>query len=183
MRPTPYVMSDTNDVPTVKPDRFRPPPVRFTDEAGRDLEIRREVDDYDGLVEMYDAYDPRDRAQGIPPRTPERIRSWVKMLLEDGENVIAWHDGRAVGHATLVPAGDGIHELAIFVASGYQRSGIGSHLIRALLAHGAERGVERIWLTVERSNEVALRLYRSTGFAVTREGVEREMELELEPTD
>lgn len=183
MRSTSYEMSDTNDVPTVARDRFQPPPVAFTDESGRDVEIHAEDGDFDALVEMYDAYDPGDRAQGIPPRTPERVRSWVKMLLEDGENVVAWHDGQVVGHATLVPAGNGTHELAIFVANGYQRAGIGSNLIRTLLAHGAERGVERVWLTVERSNEVAIRLYRSTGFTVTREGLEQEMELQLEPID
>ncbi|MFB6172087.1 MAG: N-acetyltransferase family protein [Haloarculaceae archaeon] len=168
-----------DDVPAVDPGQFPTPPLTFTDETGRTVEIRVADGALEPLLEMYDAYEPDDRAQGIPPRTAASRRSWVETLLADGLNVLAWQDDRVVGHATLVPGGPDQHELAIFVARSHQQAGIGSRLVRSLLAHGAANGVERVWLTVERTNRVARQLYRSTGFAVTEEGVEYDMALRL----
>ena len=118
----------------------------------------------EALVAMYEAFDPADRAQGIPPTGESRIRRWLDDLTT-GEtyNVVACHEDRAVGHATLVPASEG-YELAIFVLSAYQGAGIGTELLHALLGLGAHNGVERVWLSVERWNDPAIGLYRKVGF-------------------
>jgi ribosomal protein S18 acetylase RimI-like enzyme len=162
-------------------------PLSFTDEEGREIEIRafqNEPENRDGgaafeaVVEMYADFDPADRAQGIPPATEERVREWFTGLLE-GLNVVAWHGDRAVGHATLVPDGDA-SELAIFVHQDYQRAGIGSKLIRGLLGHGRVEGVEKVWLSVERWNHAAVNLYESVGFETySTESFEIEMGLRL----
>lgn len=152
---------------------YEPPPRAFTDREGRDIEVRRYgPDDMAALVEMYVAFDPEDRAQGIPPTGEERVESWLDTIIaEDGVNVVAWHGDDAVGHATLVPdfsdgdgAGDEAHELAIFVLRDYQEAGIGSQLIQRLLGAGRDDGVERVWLTVERWNGAAVGLYKKVGF-------------------
>jgi len=138
---------------------------------------------FEALVEMYVAFDPADRAQGIPPATEERIRSWLPRVLgPDCVNVVAETDDRAVGHATLVPDEEEGYELAIFVLGPYQGAGIGTELITALLGAGIERGIERVWLTVERWNTPAQHLYRKVGFEATgSEGFELEMEIGLSP--
>jgi GNAT superfamily N-acetyltransferase len=162
---------------------FPSPPISFADREGREIEIRA----YDGterereaLVEMYVAFDPADRAQGIPPTEERRIRSWLEEILEIGHNVIAWNGADAAGHATLVPQGDA-YELAIFVLQAYQEAGIGTRLIKGLLGHGEDSGVERVWLTVERWNKPAVNLYRKIGFEPSdAEGFELEMSLRLD---
>lgn len=162
---------------------FPEPPYSFTDDDDREISIRAfdgSDDSFEALVEMYLGFDPADRAQGIPPSGERRIRDWLDTLSE-GLNVVAWHDGRAVGHATLVPDDEGCYELAIFVHQEYQRAGIGTELIRTLLGHGAVNGVEYVWLTVERWNRAAAGLYHSVGFETTNsESFELEMVLRLD---
>lgn len=146
---------------------FEAPPRTFEDEADRHIEFRAvDEGDADGLVEMYCAFDPSDRAQGIPPIDEPAVRDWVEALLGEGVDVVAAHDGAAVGHATLVPdpEGAGAHELAIFVLGDYQGAGIGTELLRALLGEAQRRGVERVWLTVEPWNTAAIRVYEKVGF-------------------
>lgn len=168
------------DAPT---GRFPEPPVRFTDERGREIVVRAcRREDFEPLLAMYLDFHPEDRAQGIPPRRPERIRGWLEKLVGEGHNVVARDDGVVVGHGALVPGGtdrDGF-ELAIFVLRDHQRAGIGTRLLRALLGLGAARGVRRVWLSVERWNAVAVHLYREAGFETrATRGFELEMELEL----
>lgn len=165
--------------PDEEVEGFPEPPLSFTDKEGREIEIRPfEEGEKEAVVEMYTDFDPADRAQGIPPATEKRVREWFGHLLE-GLNVVAWHDDRAVGHATLVPDEDA-YELAIFVHQDYQRAGIGSNLIEALLGHGEANGVEKVWLTVERWNHAAVNLYEAVGFETHgTESFEIEMVLRL----
>jgi ribosomal protein S18 acetylase RimI-like enzyme len=63
----------------------------------------------------------------------------------------------------------------------YQRAGIGSQLMEGLLGHGQGEDVERVWLTVERWNDVAMALYRKFGFETSdTESFELEMALRLQ---
>lgn len=176
--PTGGVDADDVRPPT---DRFPTPPETFRDGEDRRVEIRASNPrDFDDLATMYDGFDASNRAQGIPPGDDRRRREWLDTLLDDGMNVAAWHDDTPVGHAVLVPIDDAKAELAIFVAPDYQLAGIGSRLLRTLLGHGRTRGVERVWLTVGRTNRVANNLYQSVGFHTVNGGAEREMELDLQ---
>jgi ribosomal protein S18 acetylase RimI-like enzyme len=94
--------------------------------------------------------------------------------------VLAWHGDRVVGQASLVADRDGTHELAIFLDGDYQGAGIGTRLTETLLSHGRERGVNDVWLLVERDNTPAIRLYREVGFVVTEDdGYDLEMSLSM----
>ena len=177
-------MSDRR-YPDAVADEFPVPPTEFTDREERTVEIRPYEgtgEGYESLVEMYDAFDPADRAQGIPPGGEKRIREWLDAILaDDCLNVIAWCGDDVAGHATLVPDGDA-YELAIFVHQEYQRAGIGTHLIRGLLGHGQSEGVRKVWLTVERWNRAAVSLYKKIGFETSdAESFELEMGLRLNP--
>lgn len=160
---------------------FPEPPIEMTDEAGRSIEIEAFDGNREGLVGMYDEFDPAERAQGIPPVGEAAIRDWLEHLLEgDCYNVIARHGAAIVGHATLVGDEAGAYELAIFVHQDYQGEGIGTRLLKALLGHAAADGVEYVWLTVERWNKPAIYLYRKVGFEGTgAEDFERELSIRL----
>ncbi|GAB7009155.1 GNAT family N-acetyltransferase [Halorubrum trueperi] len=169
--------------PEAVADDFPVPPTEFSDREGRLIELRPyegTEEGYEALVEMYDAFDPADRAQGIPPSGEARIRDWLDAILgDDCFNVVAWCGDEAAGHATLVPDDDA-YELAIFVHQKYQRAGIGTHLIRGLLGHGQAAGVTKVWLTVERWNRAAVSLYKKIGFETSdAESFELEMGLRL----
>jgi GNAT superfamily N-acetyltransferase len=161
---------------------FPEPPIRFTDREGREIAIERYDDDLERLVAMYASFDPDDRAQGLPPTQEDDIREWLDLLVGEGTNLLAFHGERVVGHATLVPDGEGANELAIFVLQAYQNATIGSRLIATLLGAGANDGVERVWLSVERWNKPARRLYEKVGFERCS-GASFELEMALRLAD
>ncbi|TYL38410.1 N-acetyltransferase [Natronococcus pandeyae] len=174
---------------------FPCPPTTAEDQSGRQIEIRPadgiEGNILDDTVEMYTEFDPTDRAQGIPPTGEERIRNWLETIAENSVNVVTYHGENVVGHAVLVPdtddpsaidePGDVEWELAIFVLQDYQRAGIGTMLLNHLLGYASDRGIEHVWLTVERWNTPAIALYERVGFEPTgTENFEQEMGIRLE---
>jgi len=182
-------MSRDRNYPETVAGPFETPPLTFEDREGRRIELRPydgDGDDevFEALVAMYVAFDPADRAQGIPPGGEDRIRSWLEGLLEKGSlNVLAWDDDTVSGHATLVPDDD-TYELAIFVLQAYQESGIGTRLMQGLLGYGAESGVDRVWLSVERWNKPAIGLYEKLGFEISgSESFEMEMSARIATGD
>jgi ribosomal protein S18 acetylase RimI-like enzyme len=163
-------------------ESFPDPPLEFTDGEDREIRIERSgVDDFERLVEMYDAFDPADRAQGIPPVKEPAVRDWLDTLLsEESVNVVAVHDCSPVGHAILVPDSEEAYELAVFVLHDYQSAGIGTRLLEALLGAGQAAGIEKVWLTVERWNDPAIALYEKLGFETSNaESFELEMAIRL----
>jgi len=58
-------------------------------------------------------------------------------------------------------------ELGIAVLDGWRGQGIGRRLIEHLETWAAERGVERITLTVSETNDGAIRLYHHLGYVVS----------------
>jgi len=172
----------TRDYPDEPADKFPRPPRTVTDREGRDVELlAADASDHDGVLEMYLSFDPADRAQGIPPAREAAIEDWLDTILgEDTLNVVAVHEGSVVGHATLVPDRHGEHELAIFVLQPFQGAGIGTNLVQTLLGLAQSRGLEKVWLTVERWNDPAVALYKKVGFETTgAESFEIEMSIRL----
>ncbi|MFW5911627.1 MAG: N-acetyltransferase family protein [Halolamina sp.] len=166
---------------------FPSPPRAVEDAEGRPIRLRA----YDGsdeeraaLQAMYEAFDPADRAQGIPPSRPSKLAEWLDRILGEGcFNVLAWDGDDVVGHVTLVPENgtESPYELAIFVLQSHQGAGIGTALIRSALGHGADNGISQVWLTVERWNRAAVGLYEKIGFETTdAESFELEMAIRLD---
>ncbi|WP_324665559.1 GNAT family N-acetyltransferase [Haloarcula sediminis] len=172
----------TREYPDEPADEFPRPPRTVTDREGRDVEIvAADAADRESILEMYVAFDPADRAQGIPPSREEAIEDWLDTILsEDTLNVAAVHEDSVAGHATLVPDSHGEYELAIFVLQSFQGAGIGTELVETLLGLAQSEGLENVWLTVERWNDPAVALYRKVGFETTEaESFEIEMSIRL----
>ena len=172
----------SRDYPDEPADEFPRPPRTVSDREGRDVDILSAgAADHDDVLEMYLSFDPADRAQGIPPAREDAIEDWLDTILgEDTLNVVAVHEDSVVGHATLVPDRHGEHELAIFVLQPFQGAGIGTNLVETLLGLGQSKGLEKVWLTVERWNDAAVALYKKVGFETTEaESFEIEMSIQL----
>ena len=121
---------------------FPAPPRTVEDKEGNSIHLRAYDEaeaSRDALRTMYDAFDPEDRAQGIPPSRPSKLRDWLDRILDpDCLNVLAWEGDDVVGHATLVPENgvDSPYELAIFILQSHQGRGIGTVLMEAVLEIG-----------------------------------------------
>jgi ribosomal protein S18 acetylase RimI-like enzyme len=131
---------------------------------------------------MYVEFEPKRRAQGLPPAGAIQLRRWLDDILPRGVHLVVEIDGRLEGHAMLIPLdGDGA-ELANFLHQSIRGRGIGTALNRAVLEEARAQGFRRVWLSVEPSNRAALRSYRSAGFHLlpaTQWAQEVEMEVIL----
>lgn len=144
----------------------------------------READWSDGLaatVAMYDGVVPKGQVQGLPPTGSEARRAWVARLFEMGENFLAWHEGKVIGHSCLILDPDREDaEFLIFVHQNFWRKGIGSELTRRVIDRARHLGLKSVWLTVEALNFRAIRLYLKSGFVFCDVGErERTMILNL----
>jgi Acetyltransferases len=141
------------------------------DGDGRVVDFRPyEPSDRAAVRSFYESFEPADRSQGVPPATPAALDGWLSTVTA-APSVVATHDDRVIGHVTFVPDRSGEHELGLFVAPEYRRAGVGTGLLRTGLGHAQQSGVSAVWLSVERSNETARRLFRRAGFVETNETV------------
>jgi [ribosomal protein S18]-alanine N-acetyltransferase len=85
--------------------------------------------------------------------------------------LIAEEDGQVAGYAGLLGAGWQGDVLTLAVAAGRWGRGIGTALLRALLAEAARRGCTEVFLEVRTDNKRAQELYRRHDF--TEVGIRR----------
>ena len=78
-------------------------------------------------------------------------------------------DGRIIAHAFITAIGQKHPVLGIGVHSSYQKRGVGTQLLEALLRRAESDGITRITLTVMKKNVPALRLYEKHGFRIMTE--------------
>ncbi len=99
--------------------------------------------------------------------------SWSRAMLADElaevpasrHYLVAEVDGLIAGYAGLLEAGGQGDVLTLAVAADHWSRGIGTALLRALLAEAARRGCGEVFLEVRTDNDRAQRLYRAFGFA------------------
>ncbi len=99
--------------------------------------------------------------------------SWSRQMLvgELGQQpatrlyLVAEDDGQLVGYAGLLAAGGQADVLTIAVATTRWGQGVGSVLLRQLLAEAKDRGCTEVFLEVRADNARAQRLYHWWGFA------------------
>lgn len=141
------------------------PPVAHTDKLGETFLVRPlGPPDRDRLRAMYDDFEPKRVAQGLPPGDPEQRSAWLDSVADDGYHLVVEAGGRVLGHGMLLPFREGEAELANFLHQSIRDRGIGTILNSALLALGRDRRIRRVWLSVEPFNRRAIRSYEKAGF-------------------
>ncbi|MFD1598555.1 GNAT family N-acetyltransferase [Halobellus rarus] len=155
---------------------------RFIDGEETPLLVRRYEDrEFDAVVRMYEDLDPANRTMGLPPANRDRLEQWLTRLTENGWNLVAVDDDRVVGHVGVVPATTEDPQFVIFVHDDYQNRGVGSELIKHLIASAADRGHDALQLDVAKENRRAISVYRNVDFEVTeRKATGLSMELSLD---
>lgn len=107
-------------------------------------------------------------AEGFPTTAEEE----AEFLRREGENpknlmLVAWEDGRMVGNAHLGALARRMSHrasLGISVRKAAWGRGIGTALMKQVVAHAREHGVEIIELEVRSDNAPAIHLYEKFGF-------------------
>ncbi|MEJ2677840.1 MAG: GNAT family N-acetyltransferase [Gemmatimonadota bacterium] len=159
-------------------------PVTLLDKRDHPFTIRRQTpEDVAGLESMYDAFEPKRIAQGLPPQDAVARRAWLAAILDQGIHAIVIVDDSLLGHGMLLPY-NGTVELANFLHQSIRNRGIGTALNRALVDLARAAGYDRLWLSVEPSNRAAIRSYQKVGFTrlpATIWAPEIEMEYRLGP--
>lgn len=161
---------------------------RFVDTEGTPLVVRpyRDVD-HGSLLEMYVALDDDHRTMQLPPKAPEAIEAWIASLTDGGLNLVAVDGTRVVGHVAALPKStpdlafdpsdpSAELEFVIFVHGDYHGRGIGTELLKQLVAHATAEGYDALSLFVARSNRRAVSVYRNVHFAIVER---RQGELEM----
>jgi GNAT superfamily N-acetyltransferase len=121
---------------------------------------RAAPEDRQGLLEMYESFDPKGAALGLPPRKdPGR---WLDSL-SSCPGFLVRAQGRVVAHAVLCVEGDA-GETAVFVHQDWRGRGLGKLLLIELVAEGRRLGLRRVWGMAAPDNFVMLRLADSLGF-------------------
>lgn len=164
-----------------------PLPATRADKEGRAFALRPyQPRDRQDLERMYDQFEPKRAAQGLPAVDAEARRRWLDSILASGEHVLVEVEGRLGGHGMLLPFRPGWAELANFLHQSIRDRGIGTALNRALLDLARERGLSHVWLSVEPSNHRAVRSYEKVGFRrrfTSGWAPELELEVALAPRD
>lgn len=125
-----------------------------------EVAVREELPAPDISSEPDPAWWAAATAEGRPPPP------WARgMLVVPGARFLSLRaDGGVVAVARCVVDGPWVGVSAMRVAPAWRRRGVARHLLRALACEAGERGAERIWLQVERTNAAAVATYAGAGF-------------------
>lgn len=141
------------------------------DKLGRTVFLRPyQGGDFKGLSEMYDEFEPKGRAMGLPPGQKENLHKWMMGVVEEWFNIVAVLENRIVGHAALdKPVGRNVREFMIFVHQDYQNKGIGQALTFTMLDAARVMKIEKVWVVVENLNRIAITVFKKAGFSFASE--------------
>ena len=156
----------------------------MVDKTGRPFDVRPYTpEDYPFLEEMYFLFEPKGRFQGMPPLREDVCSKWIRGLVEDGRNFLAWREGKVIGHVVILPDFNKSNaEYLIFVGKENRSLGVGNELTRTAIEEAEKLGLKAVWLTVNAYNFKGVRLYKKFGFQVCDEfssSSERVMKLEF----
>jgi ribosomal protein S18 acetylase RimI-like enzyme len=164
---------------------MEPKRITKTDKSGKPFNMGIGcAEDFRSLCEMYRTFSPKPASQGLPPEDLETCQNWLKNLFQIGENLLAWRGDSVIGHAALIPDVKGKSgEFVIFVDQNDRNLGIGTELTRFTLETFKQLGFDSVWLTVNVTNFIAVKLYKKLGFEYyDTDSYERVMSIKLKMT-
>lgn len=158
---------------------------RFFDKRGEPMLVREcSSGAPESLLEMYRSLEIDDQTMGVPPQETEALRQWLNHILTEGWNLISEHNDRIVGHAAVTPESEDDPEFVIFVHRDYRDRGIGTELVKQVLAYTETMDYRNIVLDVARTNERAINVYESLGFDIVSETrMHKQMRMPLRKPD
>ena len=112
---------------------------------------------------MYDDFEPKRGAQGLPP-VENGLGAWLDRVLTRGDHMGVIVDGTLLGHVMLLPIDGERAELANFLHQSIRNRGIGTAINRITLDVARDGGTKSVWLCVEPFNRAAVRSYEKAGF-------------------
>jgi RimJ/RimL family protein N-acetyltransferase len=136
------------------------------DKLGRTIFLRPfEEGDFKALSKMYDEFEPKGKAMGLPPDQGQNRHRWITGIVEEWFSIVAISEDRIIGHAALDrPVSGKSREFMIFVHQDYQNRGIGQAMTLSMLDAAKVLDCERVWVVVENLNRIAITVFRKTGF-------------------
>lgn len=146
--------------------------------------------DAPALSDLYASLSAEDRRNRFLGACADEVMDRAVAALADAPGAVAVlsaggpRDGELVGHAALLADGsEGAAEVAFVVAGEFRGRGIGTRLMRALVAEARRRGLRRLVASTFGHNAAMRHLARGSGLAVVRDeldgGVE-EIEVALD---
>jgi GNAT superfamily N-acetyltransferase len=119
---------------------------------------------FTSLLHMYDEYKPLGSVLGLPPLDRAKRHQWVQDMINNGTNLLALHEDRVIGHASLFSIPVNWAEYFIFIHQDFQKIGIGTAVSLYVISWARQEKLSTIWITVERKNYIAISLCRKVGF-------------------
>jgi RimJ/RimL family protein N-acetyltransferase len=168
----------------IKPLQCKALPCVMRDKLGFDIHIRAYQDkDYKDIITMYDHFEPKGMAMGLPPHDKEVRRKWVDDIINTFLSIIALYQKNIIGHAAIDIFRTKISpEYMIFLPQDFRSRGLGPKLTLIVKEICAELGCKQEWLTVASHNTRAINVFKRVGFKFRGPiGSEREMVLDLRP--
>lgn len=153
---------------------------RFRDDTGTPMlvypyeEINR-----DGLRAMYEEFDAENRTKGLPPATVSQLETWLDQLTTSGWNLVTVCNDQVVGHVSVAPVEAREPELVIFVHPEFQNRGIGTEMLKQVIAYADHHDHDGLSLIVASDNARAITVYENIGFDVVLQGIGIEMNFVL----
>ena len=158
-------------------------PTQIRDKRRRLYQVRAyEAADFEGLKEMYDAFEPKGTECGLPPPNDKVRLKWLHHVVTDLFSVLAIHKHRVVGHCALdLSCSPSCPEYLIFIRQEFRDCGLGTALSEVMNHLAEEAGCEKVVLIVRTANTRAVKVFEKTGFVFCgRIEAERDMELPIE---
>ena len=126
--------------------------------------IRRPcISDHDGIREFLTGLSPRARYLRFFSGAPPASQAMLRLLAGGGAQtdvLVATVDGVIIGHAMAGdragPGGARLTEIGVVVADGYRGRGVGSALVRGLIARAQIRGATALVMEVLAENRQVL---------------------------
>ncbi len=114
---------------------------------------------------MYDEFEPKVKAMGLPPAQEENRQKWISGIVEEWFNLVAVLENRIIGHAALdKPVAGDAREFMIFIHQDYQNKGIGQAMTFFILDVAKVMNCQRVWVMVENLNRIAITVLKKAGF-------------------
>ena len=154
------------------------------DKLGVNITIRAyRVEDYPRLIDMYDRFEPKRIAMGLPHSDKKLRGNWIDCILSSFFNMVAIYQNKIIGHAAIdILRNKSSPEYMIFLDQDFRNRGIGTSQTMIIKKICEELGCKQVWVAITCHSMLGIRVFKKLGFKFTGAiGPEREMVLKLKP--